>query len=379
MASLWNSIIKGAQNNSRPTPVPQNVAERYRRNTRKQSHDMYTLKQAIKSAPIFVCSTHGDYDRSRPIQKKIVPPNTWIFEAQSIGDLTLTNIDYPLWDLLQGGQRWGFLRYLTNDTDAMKAKGIPIRDDYKKVFANLIMYKPGDEIYERVLSIGGGRGARKPYENMGFYRFDANGPKYDYRGYGRRLESGLKAPYEILPNLQRQLVENPDRQITDCLFMDYMSGARPFYRSGEPIGEDFWTALPPDYRLGQPRIFIFSSCAAVSEDNTPEGVQRWVDIAQLQRERILESWAMGLHSLGGGSGAANSGSITLLRDSMDLRAKSSAPQSFLPPHPEDQLAFSLEDSELNPSYLYNVRGGSRKSLRKFKKTRKNNVNRNRTL
>jgi hypothetical protein len=293
---------------SKPAPVPANVQARYNANAAAAPGKLQALKKAIEVAPFFLCSTHGDYDRSEPLVKRIVPPNTWIFEAQSIGDLTLTTVDRPLWDLLQGGGREYFYDYMMGTYKAITAKGFNVYDVYKEVFKNLILYKPGDEIYCRGLSIGGGRvgvkeGARREYAGMGFFRFDANANPHPYARYG------LKKPYEILGRLQAQLVEDEDRKTTDCDLVDYISlinKSAPTFVSppGEPILEDFRLAWPTNDPavIGGPKVFFFSSCAAVTEDNTPTGVERWAEIAALQRQRVLESWAMGIRSLGGGAG-----------------------------------------------------------------------------
>lgn len=303
---------------SKPAPVPANVQVRYNANAAAGPGKLQALKQAIEVAPFFLCSTHGDYDRSEPLVKRIVPPNTWIFEAQSIGDLTLTTVDQPLWDMIQGGRREYFYDYLMGTYKAITADGFKVYQVYKDVFKNLILYKPGDEIYCRGLSIGGGRvgvkeGARREYSGMGFFRFDANTGPYPYARYG------LKKPYEILRRLQAQLVEDEDRKTTDCDLVDYISlinKSAPTFVSpaGEPILEDFRLAWPTNDPavIGGPKVFFFSSCAAVTEDNTPTGLERWAEIAGLQRQRVLESWAMGIRSLGGGAG----GKPQAIRDSL---------------------------------------------------------------
>ena len=292
---------------TRPAPVPANVQARFNANTAAAPGKLQALKNAIEVAPFFLCSTHGAYDRSEPLVKRIVPPNTWIFEAQSIGDLTLTTIDEPLWELLQGGRREYFYHYLMGTYKGITAKGFKAYDVYKEVFKNLIVYKPGDEIYCRELSIGGGRvgvkeGARREYSGMGFFRFDANSGPYPYARYG------LKKPYEILRRLQAQLVEDEDRKTTDCDLVDYVSliNTEPTFASpeGEPINQDFRLAWPTNDPavINGPKVFFFSSCAAVTEDETPTGVERWAEIAGLQRQRVLEAWAMGIRSVGGGAG-----------------------------------------------------------------------------
>ena len=340
-------------------------------NIAKGREQLLQLRKAIDEAPIFLCSTHGSYDRSSDPVPWIVPPNTFIFEAQTIGDLTLTNIDVPLWELLQGGRRWGFKKYLLKQYKKIERKGIPVGEIYKQTLANLILYKPGDTIYERVLSVGGGRndkksGARTVYSGMGFFRFDANGPAYSYRGYGRRAPGEEKAPYEILPRLQKMMVEKDFLELTDHTFVEAVNliNREPRWRSGHTIqGVDFTTAsLPSQQGPDTPRIFIFSSCAAVSMEKSVEGSRRWADVATVQQKRINEAMSdLNIYSLlGGGYGSmvANENVQPGKLDpgggsSLGLRHKKTEPSTFFVPRPTPDAIgfFSLEDGDLDSGFL----------------------------
>jgi hypothetical protein len=341
-------------------------------NIAKGREQLLQLRKAIDTAPIFLCSTHGEYDRKIDPVAWTVPANTFIFEAQTIGDLTLTSIDIPLWDLLQGGRRWGFRKYLFKQYGKIKRKGIPVFDIFKETLASLILYKPGDKIYERVLSIGGGRddkvsGARTVYTGMGFYRFDADAPAYPYRGYGRRAHGEAKAPYEILPELHAQMVGDINLQLTDHSFVESVTliNRAPTWRNGAPIQDvEFRTAsLASQQGPEAPRIFIFSSCAAVSMENSSEGVRRWEEIASLQQQRIIEAMSdLEIYSLlGGGQGSTvpdkkvKSGKPDPGRESsMNLRHKNVAPSRFFvpPPVPGAIEFFSKEDTDLDPEFLF---------------------------
>ena len=342
------------------------------------------LSDAIEVAPFFLCSTHGSYDRSGPPVKWTVPENTFIFEAQEIGDLTLTDLDIPLWELLQGGRRWGFMKYLTLDYDEIaELTGHKAYDQYKQVFSNFILYKPGDEIYERVLSIGGGRhdetsGSRDRYAGMGFFRFDPRAPAYKYQGYGREARGEPKGPYEILRTLQTKMVEDGTKQLTDRSFVEYVNltnRAAPTWRDGTPITDvNFRTASPAGLAAQHPRIFIFSSCAAVEEERSAAGSDRWDQVVAVQRQRINEASAdLGIHSLLGfsqyGSSVNNPGVSKVapgapdpcggsarLNSSCGLRLKKShAPAEFyvpLRPTPGAIDLYSMEDPDLQPGYLY---------------------------
>lgn len=353
-------------------PVPANVRARYEANAAKYPTQLRELVNAVKTAPIFLCSTHGNYNLAVPLEKRIVPPNTWIFEAQNIGDLTLTTIDIPLWELLQGGRRHGFLYYLLGQYSVLKRAGLPVYDQYKEVFKNLIIYKPGDEIFTRELSIGGGKGLRKTYEGMGFFRFDVNGPQYPYRGYGALQADGSRGPYEILRRLGTQLVENGDRITTDADMVDNISlnpAARKTFLNGEPIGEDFRLAWPSGADPAGPKIFVFSSCAAVSDDmKSQPGLGRWAEIANLQHARVLEAWAMGVRSVGGGAGGDPKEAIKkgLIRKGPTTRGMTSGTFVF-EPSAEAIEGFSQEDSDLGDAWATmneNAEGGRRSSSAK---------------
>jgi len=350
------------------------------------------LSDAIEIAPFFLCSTHGSYDRKVSPVKWTVPENTFIFETQEIGDLTLTNLDIPLWELLQGGRRWGFMKYLTLAYDEIhKLTGEPAGETYKQVFANCILYKPGDTIYERVLSIGGGRdgmnsSSRDTYAGMGFFRFDAEGPAYKYLGYGRAPPGEPKGPYEILPALHRQMVEDGRREITDRSFVEYVNNpeqASKVWRNGEPMeGIDFTSATPQGLSPDHPRIFIFSSCAAVEDQQNPEGTRRWKKVVTLQKQREIEAATdLGIYSLLGftqyGSNINNAGisrvepghedpggGSSSLPSSYGLRHKKShLPAEFFVrrKNPHAIRLYSQADSDLHEGYLYLTRS-ERKAL-----------------
>ena len=348
-------------------PVPANVRARYDANAAKHETQFTELVNAVKVAPIFLCSTHGLYNLAVPLEKRVVPPNTWVFEAQSIGDLTLTSIDVPLWELLQGGVRYGFLRYMLGEYAEMRSAGMPVYGRYKEVFKNLIIYKPGDEIFMRELSIGGGKGLRADYSGMGFFRFDVDGPKYPYKGYGALQADGSRGPYEILRRLGTQMLESGDRITTDGDLMDNISlnpAARNTFLNGEAINEDFRLAWPADSDPAAPKIFVFSSCAAVSDDmDSQPGLGRWAEIASLQRERVLEAWSMGVRSVGGGAGGDPTVAIKkgLIRRGATTRGMTSGTFVFQPAAAAI-AGFSQENSDLGDKWASmneNAEGGKR--------------------
>jgi hypothetical protein len=220
------------------------------------------------------------------------------------------------------------------------------------------------------------------------------------------------------------MVGNRDIELTDRSFVEYVNltnKVAPTWRNGAPLtGVEFRSASPPGLTPAHPRIFIFSSCAAVEKERSAAGVERWVQVAEVQRARQREAASdLGIYSLLGFSQFSSSvnnpgvskvspgkkepgGGSSMLDPNSGLRHKPShAPSGFsleLKPKPGAIEAFSEEDSDLHPGYLYLTReererlhekelekqqraaakegaqskkGGSRRFVKKSKKTRKN--------
>jgi hypothetical protein len=333
--------------------VPAILRARARANNSRLAQLKPTLHDAILTAPIFLCSTHGLYELDDTSAPCIVPDNTFIFEAQTIGDLTLTTIDMYIWNLLQGPYRESFFQYLCGrDNDTwFKTNGIAAVPEYRNAVSNLTLYKPGDTIYKRTLSIGGGRttslkaSQRREYKDMGFFRFDPCDPLYPFQGYGSR------EPYEILQRMHSELVENELCETTDCDLVHSIlfSRNRPLkYVGGSVSEQDFRTALPSDFSKESPTIFVFSSCAAISNPTTSAHEARWDAIATLQRQRELETMTMGLMGLGTSGSNSSNGTIP---EPMILRNKSRPPALFIPSS-RVKLPFSASSN-----FLYRIFAG----------------------
>jgi hypothetical protein len=284
------------------------------------------LQKAILTAPIFLCSTHGVYDLDSTSPPCIVPENTFIFELQTVGDLTLTSIDKYIWNLLQGPYRDTFYYYLLGDENTFS--NIHYEPKYTQALSNMTLYKPGDTLYKRNLSIGGGRtmaldeSKRRNYGDMGFFRFDADKEAYPIKQYGSKM------PYEILQRLHRELVGDERLETTDCDLVHsilFPSGSHT-YLNGTRSEQMFETAWPANYPRGAPTIFVFSSCAAITNPTTPAHRTRWEQIASAQQQCNLDSMSMGLMALGSGGGESG---IVNPPHSMNLRPKGRHPTSFL--------------------------------------------------
>lgn len=254
----WNAITKQTKSNSnlveppkRPPPV---VLRRYKETQERLKTHYLNLLVALKKAPIYLVSVHGLYDLLKEPVPWTVPPNTFIFEAQSIGDLTLTLMDNPLWHLCLTENRTEFFNYFLGD----ESKVPKPNPDYVNVFRNLIVYKPGDIIYERRLQIGGGKGDRTLYTNMGFYKFDKDTPT---QPYPQPTTVRPMTPTEIgeLNPLRTTLITDDKFSITNKQYVNMVTDGIPIQYKGSKLH-------PPQsfiIKRGEEtfRIFIFSTCA----------------------------------------------------------------------------------------------------------------------
>jgi len=208
---------------------------------------------SFEEVPIIFVSTHGVYDLTEEPKPFVVPDNVYIFETQTIGDVCLTSIDKPLWNLMNN--REAFIAYFkgmgTKDlAKEVMGSGVYARDhenqaiehhflrhdDYKAVFRNMHFYQPGDTIYNRTLSIGGGGdGARRSYANMGFYRFDVGDPV-------DRYPDGPASRIRELQPLRTKLIGDENETTSQKEVIEMMLQVQPDTAEGS--------------------IFIFSSCAA---------------------------------------------------------------------------------------------------------------------
>jgi len=165
-----------------PARVAPSTARAHAAEQARLKKHLLNLVPAIKTAPIYVVSTHGIYNLKSDPVPWVVPENTYIFETQSIGDTTLTKIDNQLWQLCLAKYRDSFFNYFMGNTWWFENFGTKPSPVFTELFRNLILYKPGDIIYERDLTIGGGNGkepdgsSRQKYVNMGFYKFDLTTP-----------------------------------------------------------------------------------------------------------------------------------------------------------------------------------------------------------
>ena len=292
------------------------------------------MMRVVLHAPIFLCSTHGIYNVSRDIQPWVVPPNTYIFEAQRIGDLSLSDLDLPLWQIIQGKYRYVFLYYMLG----LYGKISKTETQFKSIIGNLLLYKPGDLIYERTLSIGGGGGRphgyagpsnRIEYGNMGFYKFMPGNsePVYPFSHY----KVDTSPSYQILPELRKKMVNHDNLELTDNSFVNMVKG-RPdlvladFAKVNKTINPE--SLRVPGINPEAPMIFIFSSCAAIDNTDTTEARMRWTEIARKQEEYKLEGWQMGLE-LGRGNYSNNSKKRQQPSVAM-TRLINRAPERYLP-------------------------------------------------
>jgi len=295
-----------------------NAAERQARlNSRSLRAAFLPMLKAIRAAPIYIVSTHGMYDLREGLpQTWTVPQNTYIFEAQTIGDTTLTTMDDPLWELCKASNRLDFFHYFVGNRDYFMKNNKLIDGANTELFRNLIFYKPGDTIYQRSLTIGGGsrlgkntrQSERQKYYNMGFYKFGVH-PKYNQDPPTATTRPG--PPTAIggdIDRLRNHMIGNEAVTITN-----------EFYVKSIREGGGY-TILDEHYKFekdkSKVRIFIFSSCAAVNcrkAETTNAAIIEAEYLAEActkplsiienhQRNQNLNLMAMGINTGPGGSG-----------------------------------------------------------------------------
>ena len=323
-----------------PAAVAASTARAHAAEQRRLKNHLLNLVPAIATAPIFIVSTHGAYNLTSDPIPWTVPENTYIFETQSIGDTTLTKIDNILWKLCLAEYRPAFLHYFLGNRWFFDGKGGAPLPVYIELFRNLTLYKPGDIIYERELSIGGGHkkeadgSARSSYVNMGFYKFDLTTPK---QAPPKSTTPRPMEPTEIgeLDDFRTTLIKDEDFTITNKQVVNMIVNGEEIEYEGLKDGRI--QLIPPQTFTytddGDPiKIFIFSSCASVNCSPTypdiPKGTSK-ADEAKImarheratiaayksrectgrmnlietrQREASLELLAMGISTGPGGSG-----------------------------------------------------------------------------
>jgi len=345
-------------------PSMKELENLYMENIKHKKEQREAFKNAILHAPFFLCSTHGVYNLDNKIEPHIVPKNTWILEAQTIGDTLFTTIDPYVWELIQGPHREAFYMYIKNntkwfekyDTDTHKINPL-----FESVISNFILYKPGDTIYRRTIEIGGGRleekqgSERKTYgKGMGFCRFDASSPAYTFEEFGKMK------PYEILSKLRTQMIENPKNRLSNydlIIYLTLRNKNQPIFFNKNPIEQIFETAWPRNYDTKGPAVYIFSSCAGVTLPTKNEHRTRWTNVASLQAMRILEGWSMGLLGLGGGVPGPK---LTLneltskLKNSTIIESSNSNDYQFTSPNNDLNLKMIYPEEEFGSMNLVNA-------------------------
>lgn len=411
-----------------PAPVAALTARAYAADQARLKNHLLNIVPAIKTAPIYLVSTHGAYDlRSDPIPW-VVPENTYIFETQSIGDTTLTTIDNQLWKLCLSIYRPAFLHYFLGNSWWFKKLRTKPAPQFTELFRNLILYKPGDIIYERDLTIGGGHkkeadgSSRKSYVNMGFYKFDLTTPEQEPP---KTTTERPMEPTEIaeLDKLRTALINDEDFTITNKQFVNMVNNGTEIEYSG--LTEGRAQLIPAETFTytddGEPiKIFIFSSCASVNCSPTypkiPKGTSnadkksimaqyakdtaaayksrecndRMNIIETRQRDASLELLAMGIGTGPGGAGweldIETLEGLQFASPDLRLPKGAGAPSSYSPVDYSEMYAEIDEDVSnwwaivgddegeipplINPKKPREVMAGGRKTKRNNRKNRK---------
>jgi hypothetical protein len=200
------------------------------------SRNLRALKryQGIETGPIYVISTHGQYEFTNyaagvPFEVN-VPPNMPVIESGIVGQTCFfLRFLQDLEHLFRPENREKFLKYLAGDD---------MKDDDMDVFIKTwtalsvcTIYRPGAKIINRILTLDGGRMDGKPvrhtpYAKMGFFKYSgpAGGAAPEAGGGGAagpQREAG--GPEEILKDVQTLMIEQPESTITTQQMMAALS------------------------------------------------------------------------------------------------------------------------------------------------------------
>ena len=194
---------------------------------------------SLATAPIFYCSTHGAYSFPWVSVPMTVPPNTIIIETAPIQYLCyFVNLLDIIRPLLTDRRR--LLKYLDGQpSKANRATGQ--KHKILEALSNFIIYLPGSQIVERLLTIGSGRrqeaygtiSERRVYGDMRFTKFFAN-----------QKGNSAHEPIEVLKDVRAQLMASHTASETYSSLLAKLDA--------DPHGDP-----------GQPRILIFPNCGEV--------------------------------------------------------------------------------------------------------------------
>jgi len=234
--------------------------------------------------PVYFASTHGAYEvregKSNMSVPFRVPRDTYIFEAASVGEKTITTIDMPLWQLIQN--RREFAAYINSDEAAVD----PLK---KAVLNNLHYYKPGDIIFIRTLVL-------EPDNEFdyqwGYYRFLDGMPPVAFPKEGSVNDYGLM----IADNIANPPLTDSMKEIRNEHF-PYKKGLRGAARVESTNYKFIEEARRRDGNHG-PSIFIFSSCASfwASSPMSVSEEKLTIDIGRAQQQADLNFLEMGFSS-----------------------------------------------------------------------------------
>lgn len=181
----------------------------------------------IEEAPFLFIQSHGGYDLTRYQMGELefmlkVPEKTIVIETGKVGeDCFFTNITA---DIIRGlSKRDSFMDYIIGsyyESDTPEE-----REKMMNALAICTVYKPGDNIVNRLLTLDAGRGVRRT--------------NYDTLGFLEVYDGGSKP---VFAELERRLTENRDN------IASY---------------KDFFSTPPDDHRADGFRIFFFLSCGGV--------------------------------------------------------------------------------------------------------------------
>lgn len=259
------------------------IRARTQGNTQQARIGRNELIRILPTAPLYLASTHGEYDLTKELVFFELPDNVHIFEISGVSELVSVSLDNSLWELIQN--RREFQQYLFGGgTDSSK----------NMVLSSMRYYKPFDIMCDRELTLGEEEEGQP--NRWGYYKVIPG-----VTPYGKIDSTSLDIRWALM-NYVDPLLKKIRKRHYDGLFYKDNSILHFIREIRSSVGHTV------------PLIFVINSCGAIyykKEKNNPEHMRRFNQIMLLQERSRLNAMSMGIHT---GSFVQNStGAVSISR------------------------------------------------------------------
>jgi hypothetical protein len=246
----------------------QEIHARTQGNARQALIGRNELIRILPTAPLYLASTHGEYDLTKELVFFELPDNVHVFEISGVSELVSVSLDNSLWELIQN--RVEFQQYLFGSgTDSSK----------NIVLSSMRYYKPFDIMCDRELTLGEDEEGQTG--RWGYYKVIPGVTPYG------KLDSVTTANTWSLINYIDPLLTKIRKRHYKGLFYKDNSILHFIREIRSSIGQTV------------PLIFVINSCGAIyfkKEKNNPEHMRRFNQIMLLQERSRLNAISMGIHT-----------------------------------------------------------------------------------